>query len=74
VGVLCFYFSISGVNIKGGGRLWFLIWFQVINNNIEHYQLNQFPTQSECEEALEDAKVLITTSQTTVYCFEVIPK
>ena len=54
--------------------MWFLIWFQVMNNNIEHYQLNQFPTEKESKEALEDAKVLITTSQTTVYCFEVIPK
>jgi hypothetical protein len=70
----CFWRSISGASIRGDGRLWFLIWFQVINNNIEHYQLNQFPTENECEEALEDAKVLITTSQTTVYCFEVIPK
>ena len=54
--------------------MWFLIWFQVMNNNIENYQLNQFTTENECREALEDAKVLITTSQTTVYCFEVIPK
>ena len=54
--------------------MWFLVWFQVMNNNIEHYQLNQFTTENECREALEDAKVLITTSQTTVYCFEVIPK
>ena len=22
--------------------MWFLVWFQVMNNNIEHYQLNQF--------------------------------
>ena len=70
----CFWHSISGVSIKGDGRLWFLVWFVVINNNIEHYQLNQFPTEIECAEALEDAKVLITTSQTTVYCFEVIPE
>ncbi len=54
--------------------MWFLVWFVVINNNIEHYQLNQFTTEMECTEALEDAKVLITTSQTTVYCFEVIPE
>jgi hypothetical protein len=54
--------------------MWFLVWFQVMNNNIEHYELNQFTTENECREALEDAKVLITTSQTTVYCFEVIPK
>ena len=54
--------------------MWFLVWFQVVNNNIDHYQLNQFTTEVECAEALEDAKVLITTSQTTVYCFEVIPE
>jgi hypothetical protein len=54
--------------------MWVLVWFVVINNNIDHYQLNQFTTEMACAEALEDAKVLITTSQTTVYCFEVIPK
>ena len=71
---VCFCFSIFGVNIKGDGKLWVLLWFQVMNNNIEHYELNQFKTEKECREALEDAKILITTSQTAVYCFEVIPK
>jgi hypothetical protein len=44
------------------------------NNSIESYQLDQFSTQMECDEALDDAKVLITNSTTVVYCFEVIPK
>jgi hypothetical protein len=53
--------------------MWFLVWFQVMNNNFEHYQLGQFPTQLLCEAAEDTAKVLITTSSTAVYCFEIIP-
>jgi hypothetical protein len=44
------------------------------NNKLEHYQLEQFPTELECQEELEKAKVLITNSTTVVYCFEVIPE
>ena len=44
------------------------------NNNLEYYQLAQLSTEQECEDALDDAKVLITNSTTVVYCFEVVPK
>ena len=44
------------------------------NNKIEYYQLAQLPTEQECKEALDDAKVLITNSTTVVYCFEVVPE
>jgi hypothetical protein len=44
------------------------------NNKLEHYQLEQFSTELECQEELERAKVLITNSTTVVYCFEVIPE
>jgi len=54
--------------------MWFLVWFMFTNNNIESYQLNQFSTEVECAEALEEAKVLITNSTTVVYCFEVMPE
>jgi len=54
--------------------MFFLVWFMFSNNSIESYQLDQFSTQMECDEALDDAKVLITNSTTVVYCFEVIPK
>ena len=54
--------------------MWFLVWFMFTNNNIESYQLNQFSTEVECTEALEEAKVLITNSTTVVYCFEVMPE
>jgi len=52
--------------------MWFLVWFQFMNNNLDHYQLGQFPTQILCEDAKEKSKILITTSSTSVYCFEVI--
>ena len=54
--------------------MWFLVWFMFTNNNLEYYQLAQLSTEQECEDALDDAKVLITNSTTVVYCFEVVPK
>ena len=54
--------------------MFFLVWFMFTNNQLEYYQLDQLSTKQECNEALEDAKVLITNSTTVVYCFEVIPK
>ena len=54
--------------------MWFLVWFMFTNNRLEYYQLEQLPTEKECQEALEKAKVLITHSTTVVYCFEVIPE
>ncbi len=52
--------------------MWFLVWFLFTNNKLDHYQLDQFATEIECQEELERAKVLITNSTTVVYCFEVI--
>jgi|TARA_R110000751_G_scaffold68747_2_gene139869 hypothetical protein len=54
--------------------MWFLVWFTFTNNKLEHYQLGQFPTMNECAAKKEEAKVLIRTLTTAVYCFEVIPK
>jgi len=54
--------------------MWFLVWFQFMNNSLEHYQLGQFTTEVLCEEAKEKSLVLITHSTTSVYCFEVIPE
>jgi len=53
--------------------MWFLVWFQFINNDLTHYQLGQFTTEMLCEDAKEDAMVLIISSTTSVYCFEAIP-
>jgi hypothetical protein len=53
--------------------MWFLVWFQFINNDLTHYQLGQFTTEILCEDAKRDAMVLITGSTTSVYCFEAIP-
>jgi len=54
--------------------MFFLVWFMFSNNNISDYQLGQYSTLLECQEKLEEAKVLITNSTTVVYCFEVVPK
>jgi hypothetical protein len=54
--------------------MWFLVWFMFSNSNIENYQLGQFSTEVGCQNALKEAKVLITTSTTVVYCFEVVPE
>ena len=54
--------------------MWVLVWFQIINNNVTHYELGQFVSSSECDRAQDDAKVLITNSHTVTYCFEVISK
>ena len=54
--------------------MWVLVWFQIINNNVTHYELGQFTSSSECARAKDDAKVLITNSNTVTYCFEVTPK
>ena len=54
--------------------MWFLVWFMFTNNNLEHYQLGQFPTEVGCQNAQKASKVLVTNSTTVVYCFEVIPE
>ena len=54
--------------------MFFLVWFMFTNSKLEHYQLEQFSTELECQEELERAKVLITNSTTVVYCFEVLPE
>ena len=54
--------------------MWFLVWFQFMNNDLTHYQLGQFTTEMLCKEAKEEAVVLITGSTMAVHCFEIVPK
>ena len=54
--------------------MWFLIWFQFINNNLYSYQIGQFPSETFCEKAKEEATVLVTSRTTALYCFEVQEK
>jgi hypothetical protein len=51
--------------------MWILMFFQLMNNNVTHYQLGQYPVQKECEEEMAKASVLVTTSNIALYCFEV---
>ena len=54
--------------------MWVLVWFQLLNNNVTHYELGQFMSSSECARAKDDAKVLITNSNIVTYCIEIVPK
>jgi len=54
--------------------MWILVWFMFTNGTLEHYELGQFRTSEACQTALDDAKVLITSSTIAVYCFEVTPE
>lgn len=51
--------------------MWVLLWLNLLNNNLTYYQIGQYPTQNECEAALRDAAILVTTSTIAVYCLEV---
>jgi len=52
--------------------MWVLMFFQLLNNSVTHYQLGQYPVEKECEAEKTKASVLVTTSNVTLYCFEVI--
>ena len=54
--------------------MFFLVWFQFINNNLHSYEIGQFPSEVLCEDAKDEASVLITSRTTALYCFEVKPK
>ena len=54
--------------------MWFLVWFQFINNNLNYHQLSQHSDRGECMRARDDAKVLVTSPNIMVQCFEVIPE
>ena len=54
--------------------MWVLVWFQIMNNNVTHYELGQFGDSSACARAKDDAKVLITNSNIVTYCFEIVPE
>ena len=54
--------------------MWFLVWFQIMNNKVTHYELGQFGDSSSCARAKDEAKVLITNSNIVTYCFEILPE
>tara|TARA_R100001377_G_scaffold50076_1_gene29113 strand:+ start:494 stop:661 length:168 start_codon:yes stop_codon:yes gene_type:complete len=51
--------------------MWVLVWFQIINTDVNHYELGQFEDNSSCIRAKDDAKVLITATNTVTYCFQI---
>ena len=51
--------------------MWVLVWFQLLNNTVNHFELGQFEDNSSCVRAKDEAKVLITDSNTVTYCFQI---
>ena len=51
--------------------MWVLLFFQVLNNNVTHYQLGQYPSEKICMEEKTKASVLVTTNNIALYCFRV---
>ena len=54
--------------------MWFLVWFQFVNNTLDHYVLGQYPNIAVCAKEKERSLVLVNKRTTAVYCFEVIPE
>ena len=51
--------------------MWFLMWMQFFNNDLNYHQLSQHPNRVECMKARDEAKVLVTARTIMVQCFEV---
>ncbi len=51
--------------------MWFLVWFQLMNGQLDYYQLGWYDSERECRDAREKAVVLMTTNNSAVECFEV---
>ena len=52
--------------------MWILVWMQLVTSQgVEHYQLVTFTKKEDCQEAFNEAIVLINTSAEMLACLEV---
>ena len=52
--------------------MWILIWMQLVTSQgVEYYQLGTFTKETDCQEALKKAVVLVSTSSEMLGCLEV---
>ncbi len=52
--------------------MWILVWMQLVTSQgVEHYQLGTFTKKEDCQEAFNEAIVLINTSAEMLACLEV---
>jgi len=52
--------------------MWILIWMQLVTSQgVEHYQLGTFTKKEDCQVALKEAVVLVSTSAEMLACLEV---
>jgi len=52
--------------------MWVLVWMQLVTSQgVEHYQLGTFTKETDCQVALKQAVVLVSTSSEMLACLEV---
>ncbi len=52
--------------------MWILVWMQLVTSQgVEHYQLGTFTKETDCQAALKEAVVLVSTSSEMLACLEV---
>jgi len=52
--------------------MWILVWMQLVTSQgVEHYQLDMFTKEADCQDALTKAVVLINSSSEMLACLEV---
>ena len=52
--------------------MWILVWMQLVTSQgVEHYQLDTFTKETDCQEALKKAVILVSTSSEMLACLEV---
>ena len=51
--------------------MWFLIWFQLMNGQLDYYQVgNTYSSLEECNKEKETASVLVTSRNAGLFCLE----
>ena len=52
--------------------MWILVWMQLVTSQgVEHYQLGTFTKETDCQEAMKKAVILVSTSSEMLACLEV---
>ena len=52
--------------------MWILVWMQLVTSQgVEYYQLGTFTKETDCQEALKKAVILVSTSSEMLACLEV---
>jgi hypothetical protein len=51
--------------------MWVLLWLQLVSGTFDHYHISSHSSEEACKEALKEAKVLVTNTNTKVVCIKI---